>query len=167
MRALIVPLVAVGALLALGGCSLSMPTDPNGTLDRVSGSELRVGATPNGELVTIDGDGTPTGTEVAVVEDFAESIDAEITWTVSSEEALVRGLEDGRLDLVIGGLTDETPWMERAGTTRPYVEVTSANGTSHRLVMLVPTGENAFLSELETFLSQPGRAPKTDEGAIE
>src|SRR5690349_6249505 len=49
---------AVTAVLALcaavlTGCGLSIPTDPDGTLDRVTGDVLRVGASPSGELVVV------------------------------------------------------------------------------------------------------------------
>src|SRR5690606_31974392 len=57
-----------------------------------------------------------------------------------------------------GRLTDATPWADRSGVTRPYAEVRDAVGETHKLVMLVPMGENAFLSELEVFLSQEVRA---------
>lgn len=139
------------AVLASAGCAVRIPSDPDGTLDRVAGDVLRAGVSPNAGLVEVDGD-DPTGAEVAAIEAFADHLDADVEWTVGSEEALVRGLEDGGLDLVAGGLTDATPWSERAGMTRPYAEVTDADGETHRLVMLVPLGENAFLSELEAFL---------------
>jgi ABC-type amino acid transport substrate-binding protein len=141
-------------LLSISGCGLSIPADPDGTLDEVRGGTLRVGISDNGELTTV-GDGKDvSGSEVAAVEEFASELDADIDWTLGSEEALVRSLENGDLDLVIAGLTDATPWAEHAGMTRPYDEVTGSDGTTHKLVMLVPTGENAFLSELETFLAE-------------
>ncbi|WP_460774375.1 hypothetical protein [Microbacterium sp. GXF7504] len=139
------------AVLASAGCGAHIPTDPDGTLDRVRGDELRVGVSPNAGFVEVDGD-VPSGTEVRAIEAFADSLEADVSWTVGSEEALVRGLEDDRLDLVAGGITDDTPWVDRAGMSRPYADVTDADGRTRHLVMLVPLGENAFLSELETFL---------------
>lgn len=147
-------LLAVVAL-ALSGCGISMPADPDGTLDRVRGGTLHVGASPNGDAVQLEGD-TVAGAEVELVERFADHLDADLEWTVGAEEALVRGLERGELDLVIGGLSDASPWVDRAGMTRPYAEVRDHAGEVHKLVMLVPMGENAFLSELETFLSEEG-----------
>ncbi|WP_243841935.1 transporter substrate-binding domain-containing protein [Salinibacterium sp. ZJ77] len=153
-------LVLLAALcVALTGCGLQIPADPDGTLDRVSGGTLRVGASPNGEFVRVD-DGEVSGSEAELVQAFAESLDARVDWTAGSEEALVRELERGDLDLVIGGLTDATPWTDQAGMSRPYAEVTDVTGTTHRLVMLVPLGENAFLSELETFLTE--HAPESE-----
>jgi ABC-type amino acid transport substrate-binding protein len=140
------------SVLLLTGCTVSIPSDPNGTLDQVSGGTLNVGVAPNGDF-TIVTRGDVSGSEAVLVEAFAETIDADIEWTVGSEEALVRALEREDLDLVIAGLTDATPWQARAGVTRPYDEFTDEEGTTHKLVMLVPMGENAFLTELETFLT--------------
>jgi ABC-type amino acid transport substrate-binding protein len=139
-------------VLMLSGCGIRIPADPDGTLDRVEGGVLRAGISPNGDFVRVDGD-EPTGSEIETLDGFARSLDAEVEWTVGSEESLVRGLEDGTLDVVAGGFTDETPWTNKAGMTRPYTETALADGTTVKLVMLVPLGENAFVSSLETFLT--------------
>lgn len=140
------------ATLLLGGCGVRIPTDPAGTLDAVQGGVLRAGVTPNGKWVRMD-ENEPTGSEIDALTRFAESLDADVEWTVGSEQALVRGLEDGELDVVAGGLTDQTPWTNKAGMTRPYAEATLADGSTVELVMLVPLGENAFVSTLEIFLT--------------
>lgn len=145
--------LVVGVLVGLTGCGITVPSDPNGTLDGVTDGVLRVGATPNDDRVLIDDDGVPSGNEVELVEAFADTLNAEIEWVVGSEESLVRDLETGRLDLVIGGFTDTTPWSSKAAVSRPYLEVTEPDGTTVKLVMLAPMGENAFLTELETFLT--------------
>jgi ABC-type amino acid transport substrate-binding protein len=151
-----IPLLAAGMIVlavAMAGCGIGIPRDPEGTLDRVRGGELRAGVSPNGEFVTVEGN-EPDGSEVAAIEEFAASLDADVTWTIGSEEALVRGLEAGEIDLVAGGLTDQTPWIDKAGVTRPYTETTDAQGKTLKVVMLVPLGENAFLSEVETFFTR-------------
>lgn len=157
MRRAPTAVVAVLVAFALTSCGISIPTDPNGTLDRVTGGELRVGLSPNDDLVQVD-DGSYTGLEPGLVKEFADSIDASIDWTVGSEEALVRGLENGSLDLVIAGITDKSPWVDRAAATRPYYEVPDGHGGTHKLIMLVPMGENAFLSTLERFLDAAGES---------
>jgi ABC-type amino acid transport substrate-binding protein len=145
---------AVGALAGLAavslvGCGLTIPSDPDGTLDSVRGGELRVGVAPDGELVEV-GDGDPTGSVIDLVDGFADTVDASPEWTVATEETLVRMLERGDLDLIAGGITSDTPWLERAGVSRGYTDIDGADGRT--LVMLVPLGENAFLSELERYL---------------
>ncbi|SEB47126.1 extracellular solute-binding protein, family 3 [Paramicrobacterium humi] len=148
---LLVGALALLVMLTLSGCGITIPTDPNGSLDRASGGTLRVGISPNGDLAVVDDSGY-SGKEVDIVRGFARSIDAEIDWTVGSEEALVRGLETQKLDVVIGGITDQTPWTDRVGLTRPYLQTTADDGASLSVVMLLPMGENALLSELETYL---------------
>ncbi|WP_437583868.1 transporter substrate-binding domain-containing protein [Paramicrobacterium sp. CJ85] len=139
------------AVLALTACSLHMPTDPYGSLEHARGGTLRVGVSPNGDLAVVE-ENHVSGSEAELVKGYAKSIDAKIEWTVGSEEALVRGLETQQLDIVIAGITDTTPWAERAGMTRPYRSITADDGSTLNLVMLVPMGENALLSSLETYL---------------
>ena len=103
----------------------------------------------------VEGDGV-SGTDVERLRAFAAALDAEVEFTVGSEEALVRGLKDGDLDVVAAGITDATPWTTDAGVSRPYAEATLADGSTASIVMLVPLGENAFLSRLETFLTEEG-----------
>nr|WP_240744999.1 MULTISPECIES: hypothetical protein [unclassified Microbacterium] len=144
-------LAGVAVVALLSGCGLTVPTDPDGTLDSVTGGVLRVGTSPDGELVEVSGD-SPSGAIVDLVDRFADSIDAETDWTVASEETLVKELEAGELDLIAGGITPDTPWVDKAGVTRGYRGIEGAEG--RELVMLVPLGENAFLSTLETFLDE-------------
>ena len=146
-RAWCVPLLAI--LLSAAGCGVTVPSDPQGTLDRVRGGELRAGASASGELVTVDG--TDVGGPLAVlIEGFAESEDAKVTWTVGSEEDLVDGLESGELDLVIGGMTEATPWSQRAAVTRAY-DIPGAGGP---VVLLLPLGENAWQAAIEGYLDK-------------
>ena len=145
--------IAAGLTLcvALAGCGLTIPRDPDGTLDAVTGGELRVGTSPDGALVEVRNE-VPSGSIVDLVDDFADSIRAEPEWTVASEETLVTMLEAGELDLIAGGITADTPWVDRAGVSRGYPGIDGAGG--REIVMLVPLGENAFLTALETFLDE-------------
>lgn len=144
-------LLAVLFTLLVAGCGLTVPADPDGTLGSVRGATLHVGASPEPGLIDLDGE-QPRGPLVELTEDFAESIDARIEWTVASEESLVGKLEAGSIDLAIGGFTDQTPWTDRAGMTRGYKSIEGAD--QRALVFLTPLGENAFLAELETFLDE-------------
>lgn len=138
-------------LLLVSACGVTVPTDPDGTLDSVRGATMHVGVSPDPGLTEV-GDAEPSGPLVDLTEDYAASLDARIEWTVGSEETLVAGLESGDLDLAIGGFTGDTPWIDRAGITRGYANIAGADG--RRLVWLVPLGENAFLSNLEVFLDE-------------
>lgn len=151
LRRIVGTVAAATMAVMLAGCGLTIPADPDGTLDSVRGHEIRVGVAPDGDLVRVD-DGVPTGSVVDLVEDFADSLDARPEWTVATEETLVGMLEAGDLDLVAGGLTSDTPWVDKAGVSRGYPGIPGADG--RELVMLVPLGENAFLSDLEAFLDE-------------
>ena len=144
----------VGAVFALGaltGCGVSIPTDPNGTLEHVRSGTLRVGVSPNDGWTEFVGE-KPAGVDVELVTEFADRLDAEVVWTPGGEEALMGELERGELDLVIGGLTDKSPWFDKAVMTKPFAEVIGENGAPEKHVMAAPLGENDFLLELETFL---------------
>ena len=153
-------LVLVAAAVLLTGCGTSLlpddfPADPDGTLDRIrADGVVRVGASPRPGWVEV-GDDAPTGREPELVEAFAESLGADVEWTVTGEEELVRLLEDGEIDLAVGGFTADNLWVSKVGLTRSYAEVEVA-GTTEAHVMMVPMGENALQSELERWLdTQP------------
>ena len=139
-------------VLTLAACDVTVPTDPDGTLDAVRGGELRAGVSPHEPWTAVGPAGTPTGLEVDLVEDFARTLDADVVWTPGGEEELVGDLERGDLDLVVGGFSASTPWTSKAAVTVAYVTVTDPDGKPEGHVMLAPMGENAFLVELERFL---------------
>lgn len=141
--------------LALAGCA-DLPRDPDGTLDRVrETSILRAGASPGGERVRIDG-ARVSGVEPDLVTGFARSLGARVRWRVGGEEELVTAMEDGELDLVVGGLSADSPWDKKVSLTRGYAESTE-HGKKVEHVMAVPLGENAMLVALERHLDEATR----------
>ncbi|MHC6176500.1 transporter substrate-binding domain-containing protein [Glutamicibacter sp. X7] len=154
----VVALICGGLALALSGCASSLPMDPEGTLDSVRNDTLRVGVTPHEQLVKIDG-GSLGGRDVELSKEFAAHLGAQPEFVLGGEESLVKKLEENELDLVVGGISSKTPWSEKVGITRPYAEITDEKGKKEKLVLLVPPGENAFLSELEYFLDQTQEMP--------
>lgn len=144
-------LLLVAALLVLSGCGVQVPSDPNGTLASVSGGVLTVGVSHNPPWTDVTED-EPAGTEVELVRRFAESIDAEVEWEVGGEEHVITLLGADRLDMVIGGLTAESPWTSEVALTTSYTHATGPTGTDDQHVMAVQMGENAFMVELERFL---------------
>lgn len=145
-------LTVVAVLLA--GCSMTVPTDPDGTLDRVRGGELRVGISHNPPFIGIAVDAEPTGVEAELARGFADHLGSVIVWTSGSEATLVQGLQDGTLDLALAGFSEDSPYAEEVGATDTYLETLAADGSSAHHVMFVPTGENAFLKELEVYLAE-------------
>lgn len=146
----------MGVLL---GCGVSFPADPDHTLDRVRGGVLRVGASPNEPWISWSSEPEPAGREADLIRAFADSLDARVEWVRGSEEALIKRLERGELDVVAAGLTAETPWLEKAAITKPYATAQGPDGSTEEHVLAVPLGENAFLLTLERFLLQQGGGP--------
>jgi len=163
LATLMLMLMGVGALSA---CSLSIPADPDGTLERVSGGVLRAGASPSDGLIDIDErTDAVSGPLADLVEGFALSRGARVEWTVGSEEDLVDALEEGRVDLAVGGMTDATPWSDRVSVTRGFPGIPGSGGRP--VVVLLPLGENALQFALEAYLdTEPWhRAPSSESGA--
>lgn len=146
-------LVAIIAVMAvLTGCGISFPADPEGSLDAARGGVLRVGVSPSPPWTDIGAESEPRGSEVDLIQGFADRIDADIEWTVAGEEGLVEAMDHGELDVIIGGLTARSPWVDRVAVTGPYDSSTDDYGTRHEHVMAVRMGENALLVELEDHL---------------
>jgi polar amino acid transport system substrate-binding protein len=151
LRLILALLSSTFVCLLAAGCGLTIPADPEKTLERVTGSTMRVGVSPNPPWTDI-GVGEPSGTEVDVVREFAGTLQAQVEWVVGGEQPLIEALERGELQLVIGGFTSDTPWTEKAAITKPYAETLDPEGKRKKLVMAAPMGENEFLLALEKFL---------------
>lgn len=145
-------MLTVGLLAT--ACDVTVPSDPNGTLQRIdSTGELRVGATPAGAALVIDGSDV-SGPLADLVDGFAQAHDARVAWVIESEETLVDHLEEGTLDLAVGGMTEATPWADRVSVTRGFTGIDGAGGSP--LVVLLPLGENALQSALEHYFDDEG-----------
>jgi len=119
-------------LLAVGMAGCGIPRDPEGTLDRVRGGTLRAGITASEPWTTLEG-GRPDGVEVELVERFARELGVRVEWVDGSEAELIGALEVRELDLVVGGLTADTPWQAKAAITRSYATT--------RVVVAVPASQ--------------------------
>lgn len=142
--------------LALPSCE-RYPRDPARTLERVQGQELRIGISPDPPFVALSPGRPPEGTEVVLLQRWAESMDARIVWVEGAHDELLSRLESFHLDAVVGGLDPQTPWRDRIGLTRPFY-LRSGDGQLHDRVLAVPPGENALLLHFERFAASPGAA---------
>lgn len=152
----------VGGLLVLllVACSEpDFPRDPEGTLLRATDGVLRVGASTHAPYVEVSDSGQVGGSEAEIMRGYAESIDAEIEWVEGAEGELMERLKLGEVDVVIGGLPSDTPWVTHAALTRPYRTATGPEGDEIKLVMATRLGENALLSSLERHLISEGLLP--------
>lgn len=146
-------MVAVVLLFATG-CLGQFPADAQGTLDRATGGVLRVGVSENPPFTQVDADGAVSGSEVDLITEYAASIDAEIDWVPGAESILAEAMGAGELDVVVGGLTSDSPWTSDIALTRPYTETEVPGGSAKKVVMGVQPGENALMVDLELFLAQ-------------
>jgi polar amino acid transport system substrate-binding protein len=113
-------LALVFACACASACG-SLPRDPEGTLRRVRGGRLRVGLVENPPWV-VRGQGEPAGAEVELVRRMAAELGATPEWVWGGEQQHMEALERYELDLLVGGLTQETPWSKYVGLTAPYFE---------------------------------------------
>jgi ABC-type amino acid transport substrate-binding protein len=145
--------LALACLIALGG-GCGLPRDANGTLDRVRGGALRVGVGEHPPWVVATGS-EPSGIEPELVKRLAKELGARPIYRRASESELLEALDRGQLDLVVGGLRDDSPWRGRVALTRPYYTEEST-GEAH--VFALASGENGWLVHLERFLAREGPA---------
>jgi polar amino acid transport system substrate-binding protein len=105
-------------LVAGGACDL--PRDPEGTLDRVRGGTMRVGVLEHPPWTVLTPSGAARGIEGALIAELARELGARIEWVRGTESQLLEALEMRELDVVIGGLTDSSPWARQVAFTRPF-----------------------------------------------
>ena len=145
----------VGLAVLLSGCgAVRIPADPDGTLDRVRGGVLRVGVSPHEPWTTLAAD-EPGGIEPDLMRGWAAGLSAQVVWTVGGEQALVQAMERGELDLVLGGITADTPgrtWPRSPSRSPPRTARTGRRSTW----CWTPMGENAFLAGLEALPAGAG-----------
>lgn len=132
------------------GCDI--PQDPNSTFQKVRNEVMRVGIIEQSPWATWTEDGAE-GIEVRLLNEFADSCDAQIESTRGSESKLFELLKRGELDLVLGGLTTSTPWSTEVGLTQPYLKADDPiTGDRAEYVWAVARGENRWLLETDSFL---------------
>ncbi|WP_022869767.1 transporter substrate-binding domain-containing protein [Yaniella halotolerans] len=149
-------IVLCGVVFGLVGCGNHYPADPEGTLDRVTGGTIRAGISHEPPWTDITTGGNteedPGGIEVELIEDYADSIGAEVEWQAGGEEELIGLLGERELDLVVGGLTDQSPWSSDVAMSAPYAESSGIAGSTDKNVVAIQMGENAFMTSVEEFL---------------
>ena len=117
---------------------------------------LRVGASENEPWSEIDDDGSVSGVEAEILTAYAGTLGARVEWTPGAESQLILALDEGMLDVVIGGIRSDSPWVSKAALTRPHATATGPDGKPEKLVFALRLGENALLSNLERYLVDEG-----------
>jgi polar amino acid transport system substrate-binding protein len=139
--------------ISLCGCD-NIPQDPESTLEKVKmQGEINVGVVHNPPWTNIISS-PPQGLEIGLITDFARSLNAAPHWQNVALDEGIRRLEEGQLDILIGGFEQSLPYHDVA-LTRPFVTVEPEHAQSahqEHHVMALTRGENRFLVTLEQFL---------------
>lgn len=145
--------ICVLAVFALGW-DCQIPQDPEKTLQRARDGLLRVGLAEAEPWAYMDERGQVGGVEVELLQQFASQINAEIQWVTGPQNDLLEKLHKFELDVVVGGLTKNTPWKQKVGLTQPFALVPDSTDPSKKIghVIAVAPGENRLVKELDTFL---------------
>jgi hypothetical protein len=104
----------------------------------------------------------PAGPEPELVGELAGALGVQVEWHPGSTESLLARLEGrgrggdvvGRtpaLDLVIGGLCQDSPWKEHVAFSLPYVRETEGGGCAR--VFAMPPGENRWAVYIDSWLA--------------
>jgi hypothetical protein len=130
-------ILACLSMLVLAGCDV--PKDPESTSDRVRHATFRVGILP--------GNAEAERQDRVIVALLAEALPAQPAFRAEDAHLLFHALQNGELDLVIGGLPASTPFTDKAGLSREAGPLFRP-GESDKRVLAVRQGENAFLMEV-------------------
>lgn len=138
--------------MLVAACGL--PRDPEGTLKRVRGGTMRVGMAVDTPWVT-DSAGGAGGIEGAIVRDLAQRTGARVEWHRGTAADVLDALKGRDVDLVVAGLTAESPYGGEVAFTRSYyTDTTMVRGErkEEQHVVAVSPGENAWQVEVEELL---------------
>jgi ABC-type amino acid transport substrate-binding protein len=133
--------LAFCAALTLAACD-RLPMDPDGTLERVRAQRsFRVGLIATGDA--------PVGAERQhqFLIRVARATGARPLVEEGASEPLLIALEEGRLDLVIGPLSPESPWVSRVALLRSIGETETPQRLA--LIPIARNGENRWIMLLE------------------
>lgn len=136
------------------GWDCQIPKDPENTFKRAHGGLLRVGLADAPPWAWMDDHGHMDGVEVRLIQQFARELGAEIHWVTGSQNELLEKLHKFELDVVVGGLTKNTPWRQKVSLTQPFAVVPDSAKPSRKIghVIAVAPGENRFIMMLDKFL---------------
>jgi DNA-binding transcriptional LysR family regulator len=130
------------AALMLAACD-RLPMDPDGTLDRIrSERHFRVG------LIADGGKAVAPDRQRLFLARVARSAGALPLFREGASEPLLIDLEEGKLDLVIGPLSPESPWISRVALLPPVGETAAPQRLA--LTPIARNGENRWIMLLET-----------------
>ena len=88
-------------------------------------------------------------------------------WRRGTEAELLLAVHERKLDVVLAGLADDTPWKQQVGLTLPYhtEHVTYPVEHEEKHVLAAPPGENAWLMELDRALQDAKERGRINPGS--
>jgi membrane-bound lytic murein transglycosylase MltF len=99
-----------------------------------------------------------TGLEPELIEQWAQTLGARVTWRKDALAELAKALHRREIDVLAAGLEETTPYAPELGLTSSYLEVPDAEGKKTRRTLAVTQGESALLLSLDRFLLQQEEA---------
>jgi polar amino acid transport system substrate-binding protein len=147
-------------ILCLAVACSNLPRDPKETLRAVQTRPMRVGLVEHSPWV-IRTTGEPAGVEVDLVRQFAAALGTTPEWHWGSEQEQLEALEEYQLDLVIGGLTDRSPWRKYVGMTSTYFTETYRVGVQTSSPL-----ENVKGAQVAILRGEPAAAELEKKGAV-
>ena len=128
------------ALFALAGCS-DCPRDPDGTLKRVEAAGvIRLGV--------VSGAAREPAADAAV-EHLAARTGARVMRVPGQGEELLEALEDGKLDLVYGHFSDDSPWAAKVHFSAPPAGPDTPPKSQRAARFAFKAGENGWITAVE------------------
>ena len=135
------PLALAAAAALLGAGCDSIPKDPDGTLDRVRAERVfRVG-------VIAPHAGAHAAASRAFLAGVSAAAGAQPRIEAGAAEPLLKRLEEGEFDLVIGPMHEKSPWATMVSPLPPLAEETTPHGKI-RLLPIARNGENDWITLL-------------------
>ena len=129
--------ISVVLALSVAGCD-AYPKDPAGTTEHIR----QTGTLRTGLVATAEQDYADAR---AFAGRLAGRLGAKPEFEIGAAAELMRRLDDGDLDLVVGRFAKKTPWKERAAFSAPVGERQPSGKDDPVLRGAVRTGENRWL----------------------
>lgn len=127
-------------LIALAGCG-ALPRDPDGTTERIArAGVVRVGLAPGA---------TADPRTAALLHAIGAKSRARVATRAGATEPLLVALDAGRLDLVVGWFSKDTPWVS-AIALAPALAARGEGDEALELRAAARNGENRWVMLVET-----------------
>ena len=107
-------------ILAATLTACGLPADPQGTLVEARGNELHIGVVHDPPWTVVERGEVVGGVEVQLMREFADRIDAEPVFHPGHLNDLAEALAEFELDVLVGGLTTDSPWGGRLAFAPTY-----------------------------------------------